>query len=50
MYVYINIYLKKKTLIRKEIGTPVFTAALFTTTKTQKEPKRSSTEEWIKKM
>ena len=30
--------------------TPMFTAALFTTAKTWKQPKCPSTEEWIKKM
>ena len=30
--------------------TPVFTAALFTTAKTWKQPKCPSVEEWIKKM
>ena len=29
---------------------PVFTAVLFTTAKTRKQPKCPSTEEWIKKM
>ena len=29
---------------------PMFTAALFTITKTWKQPKCPSTEEWIKKM
>ena len=29
---------------------PMFTATLFTTAKTRKQPKCSSTEEWIKKM
>jgi len=28
----------------------MFTAALFTTAKTRKQPKRPSTEEWVKKM
>ena len=28
----------------------MFTAALFTTAKTWKQPKRPSTEKWIKKM
>ena len=30
--------------------TPMFTAALFTTAKTWKQPKCPSKEEWIKKM
>ena len=44
-------YLEKmKTLIRKDICTPMFIAALFTTAKTWKQPKCPSTDEWIKKM
>ena len=35
---------------KKETCTPVFTAALFTTAKTWKQPKCPSTDEWIKKM
>ena len=41
---------KMKTLIRKDTCTPIFTAALFTTAKTWKQPKCPSTDEWIKKM
>jgi len=37
-------------MIRKNTCTPVFTAALFRITKTWKQPKYPSTEEWIKKM
>ena len=46
-----HIYLKKKpkTLIQKEIGTPVFIAALFLTAKIRKQPKCPWTDEWIKK-
>ena len=40
----------EKTIIRKHTCTPMFTATLFTTDKTWKHPKCSSTEEWIKKM
>ena len=40
---------KMKTLIRKDTCTPMFTAALFTTAKTWKQPKCSSTGKWIKK-
>ena len=44
-------YLEKmKTLIRKDICTPMFIAALFTTAKTWKQPKCPSTDEWIKQM
>ena len=45
----LGIYLKK-TLIRKDTCTPVFTAARFTIAKTWKQPKCPSTDEWIKKM
>ena len=40
----------KKTLIRKDTCTPMFIAALFTIAKTWKQPKCSSTDEWIKTM
>ena len=40
----------EKTLIWKDTWTPIFTAALLTIAKTQKQPKCPSTEEWIKKM
>ena len=35
---------------RRAICTPVFIAALSTMAKLWKEPRRSSTDEWIKKM
>ena len=38
----------EKTIIRKDTCTPAFTAALFTMAKTWKQPKCSSTDEWIK--
>ena len=41
---------KMKTLIQKDICTPMFIAALFTIAKTWKQPKYSLTDEWIKKM
>ena len=41
---------KMKTLIKKATGTPVFTAALFTITKTWKQLKRPLTERQIRKM
>ena len=41
---------KTKTLIRKDTRTPVFIAALFTISRTWKQPKCPSTEEQIKKM
>ena len=40
----------EKTIIQKDTCTPVFTAALFTIAKTWKQPKCTSTAEWIKKM
>ena len=40
----------EKTMIQKDTCSPVFTAALFTTVKTWKQPKCPSAEEWIKKM
>ena len=47
----LGVYPKKtKALIRKDTCTPMFTAALFTTAKTWKQPTCPSTDEWIKKM
>ena len=47
----LGIYLRKtKTIIQKDTCTPTFTAALFTITKTWKQPKCPSTDEWIKMM
>ena len=37
-------------MVQKDTCTPMFTAALFTRTKTWKQPICPSTEEWIKKM
>ena len=37
-----------KTIIQKDTHTPMFTAALFTTARTWKQPKCPSTDEWIK--
>ena len=39
-----------KTIIQKDMCTPMFIAALFTIAKTWKQPKCPSTGEWIKKM
>ena len=39
-----------KTMIQKDTGIPMFTAALFTIAKTWKQPKCPSIEEWIKQM
>ena len=41
---------KKKTLIRKDTCTPMFTAALFTIAKIRKQPKCLSIDECIEKM
>ena len=38
----------EKTIIQKDTCTPVFTEALFTTARTQKQVKCPSTDEWIK--
>ena len=39
-----------KTIIQKDTCTQMFIAALFTITKTWKQPECPSTDEWIKKM
>ena len=47
----LGIYPKKtKILIRKDIWTPMFIAALFTIVKLWKQPKCASIDKWIKKM
>ena len=38
-----------KTIIQKDTCTPMFTAALFTIARSQKQPKCPSTDKWIKK-
>ena len=40
----------EKTIIQKDICTPMFIGALFTTARTWKQPKCPSTDEWVKKM
>ena len=45
----LGIYLEK-TMVQKDICTPVFTEALFTVAKTWKQPKCPLTGECIKKM
>ena len=46
----LGIYPKKtRSLIQKDIYTPMFTVALFTVAKVWKQPKCPSVEEWIKK-
>ena len=47
---YISKKKKKKTLIQKDICTPVFIAALFTIAKTWKQSKCPLTNEYIKKV
>ena len=44
----VGIYLQK-ILIQEDICTPMFIATLFTTARTCRQSKYSSTEEWIKK-
>ena len=39
-----------KTIIQKDTCTPMFIAALFTTAKTWKPPKRALRDAWIKKI
>ena len=46
---FLGIY-PEKTIIRKDTGTPVFTAALFTIARRWKQPKCPTTEEWMKKI
>ena len=47
----LGIYPKKsETLIQKNIRTPMFTAALFTTVKVWKQPRCPSVDEWIKQL
>ena len=40
---------KMKSLSGRDICTPMFIVALFTVAKTQKQPKCSSIDKWIKK-
>ena len=47
----LGIYQKDpKTLIQKNISTPMFMAVLFTITKIRKQPKCPSVDEWIKQL
>ena len=47
----LGIYPKKpKTLIQKDIGTPMFIIALFTIAQIWKQPKSPSKDEWIKRI
>ena len=45
----LGIYLDK-TIIQRDIWTPMFIAVLFTIAKTWKQPKCPSTDKWIKKI
>ena len=45
----LSIYLEK-TIIQKESCTTIFIESLFTIVRTWKEPKRPTTDEWIKKI
>ena len=45
----LGIYLEK-TILQKDMCTPMFIAALFTIARIWKQPKCPSMEEWIKKM
>ena len=47
---WVHIWKKTKTLIRKDTYTSMFIAALFTIGKRWKKPKRTPTDEWIKKI
>ena len=48
---FLGIYLKElKTLIWKNISTPIFTVALLTITRIWKQSKCSSVDEWIKQL
>jgi len=40
----------KETRIKRDTGTPVFTAALFTTARTWKQPRCPSADKWIRKL
>ena len=47
----LGIYLKEpKTLIQRNISSPMFIEALFTITKIRKQPKCPSVDEWIKNL
>ena len=45
---FLGIY-PEETRVEKDICIPLFTAALFTITRTWKQPRCPSTDEWIKK-
>ena len=43
-------YILRKTKLKKDTCTPMFIAALFTVARTWKQPRRPSTDGWIKKL
>ena len=43
-------YIQTKLSLKKDTCTPMFTAALFTTAKTWKQPKCPLTDDWIRKV
>ena len=45
----IIIYHPEKTIIQKDVCTPMFIETLFTIARTWKQPKCPSTEGWVKK-
>ena len=45
----LGIYLEEAK-VEKDTGTPMFIAALFTIARMWKQPRRPSTDEWIKKL
>ena len=48
---FLGIYPKEpKTLIQKNINTPMFIATLFTIAKIWKQPKCPSVDEWVKQL
>ena len=48
---FLGIYSKEpKTLIQKNVSTPMFIAILFTITKIWKQPKCPSVDEWLKEL
>ena len=46
----IKLIYPEKTVILKDTCTPMFNAALFTISRTWKQPRCPSTDEWIKKL
>ena len=40
----------EETIVEKDTSTPMFIAAVFSTARTQRQPRRPLTNEWIKKL